>query len=349
MSFFKKNSHPTLAIDLSPFSITCLELHKKHNNWILHDFQRKYITQSEKKVSESNKEFFDLSLIIQNIQDIYQQGAFKTKQVTTALPNTHLITKKLTLSETLNDLELKEHVLLEVEKYIPYAINMVAFDFEKLNKTGHLVEWVACRKECIDIREKLLSLSGLQPKAIESVTHALARTYPLLQKQLKVTDNKTVIGVFYIGDTTSTFSILQNSQAIYVQNITFNLKKLAIFMSNQKETEITMARCFSLDQSLITPSVESALILEISRQLSRCLEQFYTIHDNTSIHAIILSGNFPMNAFNLKTLSKNIGINFFLANPFQDMQVNKSIDMNQLKTSAASLLIACGLSMRNSE
>ncbi len=349
MNFFRKKNSPALGVDLNSLSVSFLELAVHENNWSVNGFKRQFLMNKNiDSLSQNSAEAVDIQSVSQAISAIYQAGKFKSKQAVTALSNTHMIMKELKVASSLKNSDLTEYVLLEAEKHIPYAIESIAWDFEKIKNKPQSVELVACRKQCVDDLENILVLSGLKPWAIEGVTHALERTYPLLKNQLNIIEDSVAIAVFHIDDISSIFSIIQDSHTLYSQSVNFGIQQLAEMINSDQSHPIQdiMQSCIELNNTLITDTNSQSILNEIKRQIKLSLEQFKAIHYDQNIHSVIISGSFPKQLVNLEQLSQNIEIPCVFANPFQNMQVCESVDRQALDVASSSLLLACGLAMR---
>ena len=85
----------------------------------------------------------------------------------------------------------------------------------------------------------------------------------------------------------------------------------------------------------------------IVQQIQRSIQFFSASQNNHQIDSIILSGGCASISAIDKLVCDALNLPTYIANPFIDMSYSSNINLTSLSENASSLLVACGLALRN--
>jgi len=227
------------------------------------------------------------------------------------------------------------------------------FEIQGINKTNTSlldVLLVATRKESIEHKIELLKHAQLKPKIIEVETFAIGNALSLLVSQLPWDIEDKTIAVVDIGANLTTLHVIQHSRSIFTRELAFGGRHLTNLIAQTYELSQSDAEQAKKKGQL--PEGYLSNILEpfkqnIVQQIQRSIQFFSASQNNHQIDSIILSGGCASISAIDKLVSDALNIPTYIANPFIDMSYSSNINLTNLSENASSLLVACGLALRN--
>src|SRR5512147_1993938 len=123
----------------------------------------------------------DGTAVADAIRRLFENKAFKTKEVAASLSGNAVIVKKISLP-VMTEAELAESIYWEAEQYIPFDIQDVNIDYKVLDpgggdKTTMDVLLVAAKKEKIADYTGVIAQAGRTAVAVDADAFALQRAY----------------------------------------------------------------------------------------------------------------------------------------------------------------------------
>ena len=352
ITLFKHKTPPLLGLDISSSSIKLLELSYSHNQYRVESFAVASLptnTIVEKNIQDS-------TVLAQTISRIITESRTKATKVAIAVPDSSTITKVLQVDAELNEFDIENHIAFEADKYIPYTLEEVNIDFDILGPSSDNSElldvlMVSCRSDSIKSYTDTLEEGGLTPQIVDVESYALERAFGLIKGQLpKQTAKQEITGIIDIGHALTTLTVLNNGSTIFSRETGFGGQQLL----EQIQERYKLAPKQALEKlhsnslpddyqdTILQPFKESLLL-----HVRRALQFFFSSSQHDEIHHLVLAGG-TANIPGLATLLSNqLGTETFLANPFEHMTFAKRININVLKQYASSLVLCCGLAMRN--
>jgi type IV pilus assembly protein PilM len=83
------------------------------------------------------------------------------------------------------------------------------------------------------------------------------------------------------------------------------------------------------------------------QQIQRSIQFFSASQNHHQIDSIILSGGCASISSIDTLVSDALNLPTYIANPFIDMSYSSNVNLTNLSENASSLLVACGLALRN--
>ena len=171
-----------------------------------------------------------------NIQDIEAIGnvIIKLKRklpkslkfASVAVSGQTVITKVIFMDVSLSDAELESQIEIEADSLIPYPLDEVSLDFEKLSinsadpsKINVLLS--AARTESVEARVGALSAANLTAKVVDVESYALSRAMDVYYQQLPSDAYDKTVAVVDIGAVLTLVSVVQSGETIYTRDQVF--------------------------------------------------------------------------------------------------------------------------------
>src|SRR5882762_6064250 len=125
----------------------------------------------------------DGTAVADAIRRLFENKAFKTKEVAASLSGNAVIVKKISLP-VMTEAELSESIFWEAEQYIPFDIQDVNLDYQILDKGGSGkgtmdVLLVAAKKEKIADYTGVITQAGRVPVVVDVDAFALQNAFEI--------------------------------------------------------------------------------------------------------------------------------------------------------------------------
>lgn len=152
----------SIGIDIKEDCLAMVHLQKSLRRMDLKHYET--IPLPSLKESREKRE----KMVIEGVTDFIKKGNIRTPKVFLSIPRNDVLLRYITLPLTAKE-NLGQVVEYELEKYIPFSLEEVYFDFQILKeeeKTLHIL-LIVVKKEVIHSYLDLLSLANLHPTSLE--------------------------------------------------------------------------------------------------------------------------------------------------------------------------------------
>ncbi|MBN4075256.1 MAG: pilus assembly protein PilM [SAR86 cluster bacterium] len=349
MSIFGKKNTALHGVDISSSSIKLIELSKSGSKYKVENYASRPVP--ENAVVEKNiNELEAVGDVIIKMASVLKT---KTKDAAVAVAGSAVITKIIEMNASLTDAEMENQIIIEADQYIPYPLDEVAIDFERQGPSPKNEEMVqvllaACKKENVDLRVAVLEAGGFTAKIVDIEAYAMERAYRLLQEQMDLPKAK-LVAIVDIGSTMTTLYILNDGVSIYTREQIFGGAQLSSeiqirygIQPNEVEAALKEGNLpEGYEEEVLSPFKE-----EITEQISRALQFFFSSSQYNDIDLIVLAGGTAATKGLAAQVEEVLSCETIVANPFAKMSLGAKVNKAQLKNDASSLLMACGLAAR---
>ncbi|MDT8397551.1 MAG: pilus assembly protein PilM [Pseudomonadales bacterium] len=349
LELFRKKSNALLGIDISSSSVKLLELSKSGNKYKVENYASRALP--ENAVIEKN--ISNLEAVGDALFKLATLTKTNSKNAAVAVAGSAVITKTIEMNAGLNDAEMENQIVVEADQYIPYPLDEVAIDFERIQPSVRNPEMIevllaACKKENVDIRVAALEMGGFNAKVVDIEAYAMERAYGLLQSQMSIPDHE-IVAIVDIGATMASLYVLRQGRSIYTREQLFGGVQLvhevqARYGLSQIEAEAAI-RNGSLPDDF-EAEVLQPFTTEISQQIGRSLQFFFSSSQFNDADLIVLAGGVAATSGLADFVREQLSTPTLVANPFARMGVNPRVNKEMLGNDASSLMMACGLAMR---
>jgi len=322
---------PLLGVDISAGAIRLIALAKSGKQCqVAH-----YVCEPLPYGALRDGSIVQFEQVVDALRTALKKSGCRTRNVALAMPSAAVITKTISLPDSLSEDELERQVQAEASQSLPFSLDEISLDFGVLgpssNKPGSVdLCLVAARKEKIDERLALAEAAGLKASVMDIDSHA-ARTALASIIARECVDATQAIALFQIGAESSSFSVLQQEVLLYEREASISSQKL----------EQDLARAGAAPQALLDAFHDQA-----AQEVARALQLFFNASAHQRIDHLYLAGSSAHVAGLPAILAQKIGFTVTLANPFSGMSVAPAIDEAMLQADASACLVAAGLAMR---
>jgi len=295
----------------------------------------------------------DSVTIIDAIRDLIATSKIKTKDVVTSVSGHSIIVKKINLP-FMTEAELKESIQWEAERYIPFDINDVHFDFKIIGRGGENpdlmdIVLVAAKKDMINDYVSVMIESGLNPVIIDIDAFALEN---MLTINYELEKEETVV-IANVGASITNINILKNNISAFTRDIFVGGGHVTEEIQRQLHIDYEEAEKIKVSSQIDThsqPIIQDILKAEsesLAVEIGKSLDFFKSTTSDEKISKLYLSGGgSKIKGFDL-ILQQQIGMPVEIVNPFKKIEYSeKDVDLEYLKEIGSIMAVGVGLASR---
>ncbi len=348
--FFKVISTPLIGIDISSSTVKTIELSRMNGQYIVENYGIEILpTQSviEKNIKAVEK-------VAETLKRLVKRLGIKRRYVALAVAGSSVLTRTIQLGADYDDRQIIEQIEVEADRYIPYPLEEVYFDFEIIGpsaKHPQLMDVLlaASRVEALDARVAAITEAGLKATVVDIETLAMERAFALVAEHLPEKGMGANIALIDIGSTTTGLYVFNNLRIIYNREQAFGGKHLTDEIQRRyslsAEESVAAQKYGGLPEDYITEVLEP-FKETVVQQINRALQVFFSSNDGAEIEYVVLAGGSALLPGLDVLIQNQLSIKTLIANPFLDMQVGEKVNRNALMEDAPGLMVTCGLALR---
>jgi len=350
-NFFKSPSTKMIGIDIGSHSVKAILLGKSAKGYQVEAFAMLPIGKGV--------------IVDHNINDIEATGAVLKKlrkcfpksvsNAAVAVSGSGVITKTVYLNAVDSDDELEAQIEVEADHLIPYPLNEVNLDFEKLipkdpnaSKIGVLL--VAARTELVEARVSALEIGKLDTKIMDIEAYALGRSYLLIKEQLPEEAEQSPIAMVDIGAAMLTIAVIEKGETTFIREQAFGGDQYTQSILSYYDMPYDEAETAKIAGKLPPNSVLEVLDPfknSMVQQIRRTLQIYETSNDGGAVAHLVMSGGCAYLDGIDSLISQELGIATTIAQPLAGCKVADSASGEQFHQQSSKFMVACGLALRS--
>ncbi len=349
-SLFKHEPAPLIGIDISSSAIKLVELGQNGQGaWILERFASEPL--AAECVVDGNIEKFDE--VTQALERLVRRSGTRAKHVALALPNSAVITKRISLPGNLSELELEVQVESEAHQYLPFPLEEVSLDFCIIGPNAKAPDQVdvllaATRKEKVQERNDLAIMAGLQPVVMDVESYAARLAASPWLASLSQADSKPV-ALIRLGASSFGVQIVRGDEVLYELEQTSGGLQLTQMIAHHYDLSLEQAERKKTSGDLPDTYEEFVLqpfITRLAQDVGRALQFFFSSTSYNHIEQIAIFGGTACIPQLAHAIARHTGVAVSVLNPFEGMHCMEGVSPGQVNSHAPLYLTACGLAMR---
>jgi type IV pilus assembly protein PilM len=300
------------------------------------------------EVADKNKQKY-FSSLGSSIKLLLSDLKLKEKRVVVDLPENEVVSRLVRLPP-LKDSEIMDALKFEAETFVPYPLEEVSIDYEVIEKdeAGRLTIFViAARNNLINEQVKLFKSLGLELVALESPSVALKR---VVKNSIKTVERVMVLD---IGEKYSDIFNFNKGNVYFARSLPVGGESLTRSISLGLGLDMPSAeeykKAYGIKEEELEGKIRSAALPvfnSIADEVRKAMALFTEDSGGKVVELLVLSGggaNLPGAA---EELTKTLGIEVQVAQPFINVDVSKIKTQFNLITEGCRFSLAVGLSLR---
>jgi len=240
----------------------------------------------------------DGAAVADAIRRVFENKAFKTKEVAASLSGNAVIVKKINLP-VMTAAELAESIYWEAEQYIPFDIQDVNLDYQILNagtgaeSTGTMdVLLVAAKKEKIADYTGVITQAGRVPVIVDVDAFALQNAYEVNYGL----DPDAVVVLLNAGASAININILTGDQSLFTRDVSIGGNAYTEAVQKELNLPFDSAEQMKRGQPIDGVSAEEvtavlhAMTENVLLEIQKTFDFFKATASSDRIDRIVLSG-----------------------------------------------------------
>ncbi len=348
---FAKKRPPVVGIDISASAVKILELTKNGEHYRVERYAVEPLPQNcivEHAITEIDQ-------VSEAVGRAVRRSGTKCKNSAVAVFAAHVISKIIRMSTSLGDREMQTQIEMEADHYIPYPLDEVNLDFNVLgqaedNSEENEVLMAACRKEIVDDYIAVIQQAGLSPTVVDIETYAMENAYSLIAQHMPGGGLEKTVAILDIGATSTTINVMHNNRSVYTRDHSFGGRQLTEEIQRRYGLSYEEAGLAKKQGGLpdnYQTDVLRPFMEALCQEVMRALQFFYSASQFNSVDQLLLAGGCAQIAGIDELVAARIGIPAMVANPFASMSLATRVKPQLLSNDAPSMMITCGLALRN--
>lgn len=341
-----KKQRSLIGLDVGTHCVKAAELTQYGNEMVLTAYGQNEV------VSEGNK--------ADAIVDLLQGRPFRTRRVCTAVSGKSVIVRYLTMVQMSDD-DLKNAIKFEADKYIPFDVEEVVLDAQRLDdgpvgkgsvgsENEMRVLLVAVKRSVIDDHVQLLQSIGLVPEIIDVDAFALGNAYELRGVLGAGGDGADrAVALIDVGANKTNINVLRGGTSFFTREIYLGGDDFTSAISKRMGCEVHQAELVKRDPGENAEALRDAVlpsIDDLGNEIHLSFDYFENQFDR-AVDDVLLSGGGAHLKLVEETFEKIFEKRTRQWDPTENLKIDESaVDVEALKANAGQLAVAIGLASR---
>lgn len=287
------------------------------------------------------------------LADLFKMGRFRTRRVATAVSGKNVVFRYINMVDMPDD-KLQGAVRFEADKYIPFDVNDVELDAQKLatipgeaGKDEMRVLLVAAKKSVVEEQAHLLVDMGLQPVSVGVDSFAIGNAYQLCDMVSPgLQDEQRTVALIDIGACKSSINILRNNVTCFAREVPMGGQDLSHAIMRRFGLELPAAEAMKRESGEHATELQEALsqvLDDLGNEINLSFDFFENQFDG-EVQDVLLSGGSVLLPFLEESLEKIFEKRTRVWNPVEGLKVKSdNVDVEALNQRAPQLAVAIGL------
>ena len=287
------------------------------------------------------------------IAELMRAASFRSKRVATAVSGKNVIFRYIGMPEMSDD-KLLQAVRLEADKYIPFDVDEVEIDAQRLaltqdqnGKSEMKVLLVAAKKTIVADHSRFLTDLGLQPVVVGVDGFALGNAWELSELvNPGIQDPGRTVALIDIGATKASINILRDNVSCFAREVPMGGQDLTNAIARRSGVEPQQAETLKRDPGDQLSVVQEAcgqVLEDLGNEVNLSFDFFENQFDG-EVHDVLLTGGAVLLPFLEESLEKIFEKRTRVWNPIEGLKVRSdNVDVEALNKHAPQLAVAVGL------
>ncbi|MBI3850115.1 MAG: type IV pilus assembly protein PilM [Verrucomicrobia bacterium] len=299
------------------------------------------------------------SVMLKALQELLAERGFRAKNINVCAPGFHVFSKFVKLPPV-DASKVTQIIQYEAQQNVPFPLAEVVWDYQILGATptGELeVLLVAIKADIVEGLFRVADSAGLRLQLADVSTAAMCNAF-----RFNYGDLEDCTMLLDIGAKTSNLLFFEKGK-VYSRSINIGANSITQDFSNESKLGFTEAERLKINEGFVSlggayeepENPHQAAISKIARQFMTRLHiqvnqtmQFYRGQQGGSAPArLFLSGGASIMPYTAQFFAEKLNVPVEYFNPFRNVQIDPSINLEELARVAHSLGETVGLGLRN--
>ncbi|MFM1873122.1 MAG: hypothetical protein RL398_2544 [Planctomycetota bacterium] len=287
------------------------------------------------------------------IAELMRAAKFRSKRVATAVSGKNVIFRYVSMAEMAED-RVVQAVRLEADKYIPFDVNEVELDAQKLattvdaaGKPEMKVLLVAAKKTVVADHARMLTELGLQPVSVGVDGFALGNAWELGELiNPGIQDAGRTIALVDIGASKTSINILRDNVSYFAREVPMGGQDLTNAIARRLAIDPAQAEQLKREPGDDLPTIQEAcmqVLEDLGNEINLSFDFFENQFDG-EVQEVWLTGGTALLPFLEESFERIFEKRTKTWNPVEGLKVRaENVDVEALNQLAPQLAVALGL------
>jgi type IV pilus assembly protein PilM len=297
----------------------------------------------------------DGAAVTEAIRKVFENKAFKTKEVAASLSGNAVIVKKISLP-VMTEAELAESIYWEAEQYIPFDIQDVNLDYQILDpgtgpdsKGTMDVLLVAAKKEKIADYTGVITQAGRTPVVVDIDAFALQNAYEVNYG----IEPESVVVLLNAGASAININILTGDQSTFTRDVSIGGNAYTEAVQKELNLPFDSAEQLKRGQSVEGVTFEDvqpvlhAMTENVLLEIQKTFDFFKASATSDRIDRIVVSGGASRVDGFIQALQEHFGAGVEMFDPFKKIGFDpQKLGITDAEGVSPAAAVAVGLALR---
>lgn len=288
------------------------------------------------------------------IQQAIRSSGANTRKVVAALPEASIFTQLITIPKV-EDKKIDEVLNWEAKKYVPVPMDEVRSDRifigeRYINNAPYLdFFFIAAPNKLIERFMKVFNFAGVEPIALETESVAITRALWLG----KVGQEAGSTMILDLGANSTDMCVVQNGLLLFSQSLATGSDALTKALATQFGLEMVQAEEYKKSYGLVESQLEGKISNSLKpimgvivSEVKKTLDFFRSRFAQSTPNRLLLVGDAALLPGLLEYLTTQLGIETSLADPLENLKVDKSMKSRLEQISSVGHCVSVGLALK---
>lgn len=334
-----------IGLDIGSSNIKAAQISKDKNSSTL--LAAGYIATPVRDVAAMSEH--DEQDLANSINHLVHDMKVSNINVSASLPSSKVITRIVEMP-AMSDKELASSIQWEAEQYIPFPLTKVKLDYAVVSTNPQTqkmnVLLVAAPMSLIESYMRIITLSGLNPIALETEIMSIGRSVSLSLPSI------SDILIVSIGANSTDIALMHDSILNYTKSYPIGGNNMTRAIAEELGFEVAQAEEYKKTYGLEEDKLEGKIAHIISPYINNLIEEMEKIvafskktFVKSELSTVVISGAASKLPGLVLTITKNLGLDSQLSNPFINLSVDPKI-LPKLTEDAPLYTTSIGLALK---
>ena len=287
------------------------------------------------------------------IAELMRVAKFRTKRVATAVSGKNVVFRYISMAEMPED-KLVQAVRFEADKYIPFDVNEVELDAQKIaagtdqnGKPDMKCLLVAAKKTIVADHARILTEIGLQPILVGVDGFALGNAWELGDLvNPGIQEPGRTVALIDVGATKSSINILRDNVSCFAREVPMGGQDLTNAIARRLGVEPAAAETLKRDpgdQLAVVQEATGQVLEDLGNEINLSFDFFENQFDG-EVQEVWLTGGSALLPYLEESFEKIFEKRTKTWNPIEGLKVKSdNVDVEALNQFAPQLAVALGL------
>jgi len=343
-----KGARNLVGLDIGSSMLKLVELHRTESAWQMLRFGCEPLPLG----SICDENLLDVEIVVDSLRKLFAKTGVLNKEVAISLSGHAVVIKRINLPP-MSDLELAEAIVWEAEQYIPFDMNEVYLDYQRMDTPSMDAEekevmLAAAKRDNLHGYAAAAQSAGLTPLLVDLDVFCIHNAYALNYEM----PPDEIHALFNLGAALTNCIVVQGRRPLFWRDIHVGGDQYDDAIGKELNLPPEQAEQIKMGHPVpdIDPARAAPIIDEVSEdvisEIQKTFGFFRAVTTDEPIDRIVLSGGTSRVRGLRSRLQERLEVPVHFMNPLRNITMPENVSLDGLEELLPSLAVAVGLAIR---